>query len=221
MAVWLTSDLHFGHANIARFCSRPFFTDGEPDVPRMNVTLIDSINEAVGPGDELWILGDFAMGHLDDTLPLARQFRAGRTVLVAGNHDRIHPSNGNRAARFADQYRQAFDTVIETNTALVLGDGTHVQVSHFPHSVSPLEARARRGETIDRFAEWRPVDDGGWLLCGHVHDAWRQSGRQINVGIDAWGGRPVHENDISRLIHEGPASREPLPWPPMPARAAR
>lgn len=226
MARWFTSDLHVGHANIVRFCDRPFLMPSEehgaavavPDVHHMNVAICERINERVGPGDELWILGDLAMGKLDNTLPIAKRLMAGRVVLVAGNHDRCHPSNGTRAERFIDLYRDTdrtgLDEVVLTNTDLTLSDGTEVQVSHFPYALSPQEVRARRGETAasDRFAPWRPVDDGRWLLCGHVHDAWRQQGRQINVGLDAWGGWPVSEDALVALMAEGPADRECIPW---------
>ena len=218
MARWFSSDLHFSHANIIRFCHRPFWTieGGEqvPDVPRMDDELVARINECVGPDDELWLLGDIAMGNLSESLPIVSRLVAGRKVLVAGNHDRVHPYNGKRAERFTEQYDAVFDEVIPGNTELVLADGVTVQMSHFPYSLSPTEARARCGETstTDKFAAWRPVDDGRWLLCGHVHDAWRQSGRTINVGIDAWGGWPASEDEVVRLIAEGPTQRAPLPW---------
>lgn len=220
MSVWLTSDLHLGHANIVNFCERPFTHDAHsgdalghvPDVTWMNTSLLDRINAVVGPDDELWVLGDVAMGRLDDTLPLVKRLSAGKVVLVAGNHDRVHPCNGARAAKFTDMYAAAFDVVVETNTVLELPNGLDVQVSHFPYALSPQEARARRGETSDRFAAWRPVDDGRWLLCGHVHDAWRQSGRQVNVGVDAWGGRPVNVDEIVTLMDAGPRDLPALPW---------
>ena len=56
------------------------------------------------------------------------------------------------------------------------------------------------------------MDDGAWLLCGHVHESWRQRGRMINVGVDAWGGRPVSEEALYELIDSGPADLETLPW---------
>ena len=40
---WFTSDLHIGHANIIRFCNRPY-----ADVNEMNADLIRRYNEVVG-----------------------------------------------------------------------------------------------------------------------------------------------------------------------------
>ena len=42
--VFFTSDTHFNHTNIIRFCSRPF-----KDVEHMNETLIANWNRVVGP----------------------------------------------------------------------------------------------------------------------------------------------------------------------------
>ena len=52
---------------------------------------------------------------------------------------------------------------------------------------------------------------GGWLIHGHVHEKWRQRGRQINIGADAWGYTPVHEDTIAELINQGPQHLERFP----------
>lgn len=48
------------------------------------------------------------------------------------------------------------------------------------------------------------MDDGGWLLHGHVHEQWRQHDRMINVGCDVWDYRPVAEAALAALIDAGP-----------------
>lgn len=206
-----TSDTHFGHGNIIAYCRRPY-----ADVDTMDADLVDRATRRVAAGDTLWHLGDVALGHIDDTLANLARIPVD-VILVAGNHDRCHPSNGSRAARFADVYRQRCDLreLITTNARLTLGDGTEVNLSHFPYADPDLAGdEDRHGEVIrDRFAPWRPVDDGSWLLCGHVHGSWRQRGRMINVGVDAWGGYPVSETEILALIAGGPGDLAPLPWP--------
>jgi calcineurin-like phosphoesterase family protein len=200
---WFTSDLHFGHANILRFCDRPFV-----DVNHMNTAIVNAMNERVSPDDELWILGDVAMGNVDVTLPLVRRLTAGRVVIVAGNHDRFHPCNKKKATGWLERYERLTGAeVINGNTELTLTDGTRVQVSHFPYAGDSYD----RGH-VDRFAAFRPVDNGGWLLCGHVHEKWRQFGRVINVGVDAWGGWPVSESEIASIISKGSANHAAKPW---------
>ena len=52
------------------------------------------------------------------------------------------------------------------------------------------------------------VVDGRLLLHGHVHTKWRVDGRQVNVGCDVWGYRPVAEDTIVAALRgegEGPA----------------
>jgi calcineurin-like phosphoesterase family protein len=195
---WFTSDLHFGHANIIGFCDRPF-----NDVHHMNVAICENINNAVTPEDELWILGDLAMGNVDKTIPIVHRLTAGRTILVPGNHDRLHPMH-NKVNQWRPVYEKAGLVVTEPTTAITLANGVEVKVSHFPYKGDSRE--------MDRFEQWRPADTGGWLLSGHVHEKWRQRGRAINVGIDAWGGVPVSETQIIELIDAGPADRDIIKW---------
>lgn len=229
MARWLTSDLHFLHRNIIRFCDRPFaeFSDFDSAVQqdmngpleKMTVAIVNNINALCGPEDELWNLGDLAMGDIDKSLKIPRRFHAGRMVFVAGNHDRCHPYNGAKHEKWIEAYSTAtgFDEVHLTGTQLTLSDGTVVDVNHFPFGGPDGDARpkiGRDGKVIqDKFEQWRPVDTGdNWLLCGHVHEKWRQQGRQINVGIDAWGGRPVSEDEIIELIAAGPRDLPAIRW---------
>ena len=82
MTTWFTADLHLGHRNIIEYCNRPFH-----DVDAMNDALVENWNEAVAPEDTVWIVGDFALGKIADTLPIASTLH-GHKILVAGNHDR-------------------------------------------------------------------------------------------------------------------------------------
>ncbi|MDD2811157.1 metallophosphoesterase [Rhodoferax sp.] len=78
--VWLTSDLHFLHTNIIKYCDRPFF-----DVGSMTDALIATLQKV--PDDELIIfVGDMAMGCHQKTVELIRLL-PGRKILIAGNHD--------------------------------------------------------------------------------------------------------------------------------------
>ncbi|MCW2750287.1 MAG: metallophosphoesterase [Aeromicrobium sp.] len=207
---YFTSDTHYGHQNIIEFCDRPY-----ADVHHMNVDLVNRAASTLTMEDELWHLGDVALGYLDDTLAnLARI--AVDVTLVAGNHDRCHPYNGTRGERFVDVYRERCQLreLILTNTTLTLSNGAEVNVSHFPYADPQLDGKEdRHGRVIgDKFAPWRAVDDGSWLLCGHVHESWRQRGRMINVGVDAWGGNPVSEDTIVELIEAGSRDLARLAW---------
>ena len=186
MARHFTADLHFGHRNIIGYCNRPF-----ADVEEMDAALVERWNEAVGPDDEVVVLGDFALGRITETLPLARRLH-GRKVLLAGNHDRCWDGHHRGAERAVAQYLDAgFDEVWQGAVPLEVG-GVPVLACHFPY----------RGDSQDedRHVHHRPVDDGAWLLHGHVHDRWRVRGRMVNVGVDVWDYAPVAEATIAQLI---------------------
>lgn len=79
MTIWFTSDTHFGHDNIIKYCKRPF-----KDVNEMNEALIDNWNTCVKKNDEVYHLGDFAM--MRDPDRILRRLN-GRKHLIYGNHD--------------------------------------------------------------------------------------------------------------------------------------
>jgi len=211
-----TSDLHLGHRNISRLAGRPF-DDSDDGVVEMNESLIDSWNQVVSPDDTVFVLGDICMGKLAVSLQLVRRLH-GTKHLIAGNHDRCWGGHGepmtSPRARQRDYIEAGFVSVSDnghTGAFHALGVGT-VQMSHFPYAPAVSSAGAGRESREVRFDSLRPIDHGGWLLHGHVHEAYRQRGRQINVGVDAWAGRPVSEAEIAGLIIDGANDLEPLDW---------
>ena len=77
--VWFTADTHWGHANIVKFCARPF-----PSVREMNTALTENWNARVKPGDTVYHLGDFSWG---DQRPYLKHLN-GAIVLIRGSHDK-------------------------------------------------------------------------------------------------------------------------------------
>src|SRR5215203_789215 len=124
---WFTSDLHFGHANIIRYCARPY-----TDVEQMAHDLVARWNATVAPDDEVWVLGDVAMGRIEESLRLVGTL-AGRKLLVPGNHDRCWPGRGHSAAAWAARYRDAgFAEVLPEQVDLTIG-GQPAHACHFPY----------------------------------------------------------------------------------------
>jgi calcineurin-like phosphoesterase family protein len=80
--VWTTSDTHFDHANIIKYCRRPY-----RDTTQMNLALIANWNRVVGKDDTVLFLGDLAFGsHRKSALDYLSRLR-GRKIMVRGNHD--------------------------------------------------------------------------------------------------------------------------------------
>lgn len=200
---WYSSDEHYGHARICELAGRPF-PHGADAVEEMNYELIARFRKRVRAGDETSHLGDFALGRISETLQIVRML-PGKHSLVIGNHDRCFEGYGKPGshAAWVSRYEDAGFTGI-TRKSIAKIAGEWVMLCHFPYRGDSRER--------DRHLEYRLEDDGGWLLHGHVHGKWRQKGRMINVGVDAWGGYPVSEDQIAELIEAGPRDLEPLPW---------
>ncbi|MFA5071201.1 MAG: metallophosphatase [Candidatus Pacearchaeota archaeon] len=80
--LFFTSDTHFSHANIIKYCNRPF-----RDVREMNETIISNWNKVVTPQDVVYHLGDFAFGDAAEIKRLLSRLN-GNIVFIKGNHDR-------------------------------------------------------------------------------------------------------------------------------------
>jgi calcineurin-like phosphoesterase family protein len=77
--IYFTSDQHYGHQNIIKFCHRPF-----KDRDEMDEQMIANHNTLVTDEDIVYHLGDFAF--IDPPLYLAR-LKGREHHLILGNHD--------------------------------------------------------------------------------------------------------------------------------------
>lgn len=180
-----SSDPHFLHRFVA-VGKRGFATVDDHDQ-----ALIDRWNRRVQPHDIALILGDIGMGREEAVLERAGQLN-GRKILFPGNHDRIHPMHRGALAPGRDTaWRRVFEGIHLAGQRNI--SGRRVMISHFPY--------AGDHSATDRYPQWRLRDEGEWLACGHVHAEWKQSGRQVNVGLDMWGLEPVPEVTLWRFIN--------------------
>lgn len=86
--IYFTSDLHFGHKNIIKYCNRPFNNEEE-----MDETIIRNWNSVVKEQDTVYILGDFTKicetNIINDYL---KKLNGTKTLLI-GNHDEFINNN--------------------------------------------------------------------------------------------------------------------------------
>lgn len=83
MRYWFTADLHFGHANIIKFCNRPF-----KNVEDMNYKLLRNINDVVKYDDVLIHVGDFTSSYDKVNAQKILDRINCKVILVKGNHDK-------------------------------------------------------------------------------------------------------------------------------------
>ena len=95
--IFFTSDTHFGHKNILKFCpqSRPV-----KDVEEHDWRLIKNWQEQVAPQDRVYHLGDFFFCNGDRARRILDQL-PGQIHFIYGNHDKVISSNHDMRARFA------------------------------------------------------------------------------------------------------------------------
>lgn len=113
--LYFTADSHFNHANIIKFCNRPF-----NNVEQMNETLIDNWNQVVGKDDIVFHLGDFCLGGAAEWTKLLDRLN-GKIYLILGNHDLKNIRQG-FIQRFEHVALQMFITV----------DKQKMYLSHYP-----------------------------------------------------------------------------------------
>lgn len=178
MAVLFTADTHFGHAAARALHRRPFAS-----VAAMDEAMVERWNEAVGPADEVWHLGDVAVGprHTAESVAALLARLNGRKHLVVGNNDPPW-----LAALPAWASVQPY--------AEVEVEGTGVVLCHYA------------------FRTWRNAHRGWVNLHGHSHGRLRPKlTRQADVGVDVWGFRPVTLAEaLGRAAVASPTGFEPV-----------
>jgi len=98
--IWFTADSHLDHANVMRYCNRPF-----ENIEEMNRILVSNWNMRVGKKDEVYIVGDFAWKrHMHFLMQLN-----GKKHLVIGNHDKMSQDEYKNFSSCAIRMQKVFD----------------------------------------------------------------------------------------------------------------
>jgi calcineurin-like phosphoesterase family protein len=86
--IYFTSDTHFGHKNIIKYCDRPY-----DNIENMNDDIITKYNSIVKPDDTVYHLGDFAFHTHPTNVGNILTKLNGSKHLIFGNHDRDFKGN--------------------------------------------------------------------------------------------------------------------------------
>ena len=115
--LFLTSDSHYGHFNICKYCHRPFQSRSE-----MDQTLIKNWNEVV-PEDGIVVhCGDFMLPHNEDIKEYNKYLNQlhGRVLLLRGNHD------------LASLDWVSDKLIAVRDQAMIVVDGVKIFAQHYP-----------------------------------------------------------------------------------------
>lgn len=179
MAIFFTSDTHLGHANIIKYCQRPFltateqqmladgvkFTPHESTVKRHDDAIIDNINACVGKEDMLWHLGDFCWGSKDKARMYRSRIKCQHVGLILGNHDQ-------HDTEYVFDTHDKFRSITYGNQEVFL--------CHYP------------------MRSWNKSHHGVWHFFGHVHGNLADIPNllALDVGVDTHDFKPWSWGEI-------------------------
>lgn len=176
--IFVTSDTHFGHANIIKYCDRPFANAND-----MDKALIDRWNARVSDQDTVYHLGDFAFANELRILEIINRLCFAHLILVPGNHD-------DRWMKLWHRDAEAFPIRVEVveNVHELLYDGQTFVMCHFP------------------MEQWNMNNHGSIHLHGHSHNSKSvqktiRLPRRYDVGVDMYGG-PVQLTGDCRYLDD-------------------
>lgn len=182
MSTFFTADHHFNHANIIKYCRRPFTS-----VDEMDATLIQLWNETVGADDIVYHLGDFTLQGLTKFETTVWQLN-GRLRIMPGSHDQ----------RWLEKYQAGAPNLhtrpghpIELLPPLVsleipeLGNEKYPQVIVLCHYAMRV---------------WDRSHYGAWHLYGHSHGDLPGHGLSFDVGVDCHSYRPLSLEEVAQRM---------------------
>ncbi len=98
--IYFIADTHFNHANIVKYCNRPF-----KNICEMNEYIIQKWNSVVKKDDIVYHLGDVGFGSLEEVKGLIEKLN-GTKILLRGNHDFKIGANTWKEIGFKEVYKK-------------------------------------------------------------------------------------------------------------------
>lgn len=165
--VWFTSDLHFYHKNICKYCNRPY-----ESVEEMNEGIIQNWNSVVKDDDIVFILGDLGFCGSEKLIPLIERLK-GKKYVVQGNHDSDKIMVKLYEANLIEDYYK-LTTITITGDVECPNQG--LTLCHFP------------------MIDWYNKEKGAWMIHGHQHQLPGTPSCSVlhwDVGVDKNNLTPV------------------------------
>ena len=178
--LFFTSDTHFFHNNIIKYCERPFKNTYE-----MNKVIADNWNRVVPKDAHIFHLGDVSLTANPKELNDLLHSLNGIKHLVIGNHE--------KDALGKSYIKEHWATINDTVEIYVKdGDSSnkeqHIFMCHYPMIV------------------WNASHRGSWQLFGHVHGGLsgeaiiNHKATQLDVGVDSHDYAPISYQAVKEII---------------------
>lgn len=185
--IFFTSDLHFGHRNVLRFCNRPFENTKE-----MEKSLIGNWNSVVNDNDVVFILGDIMwFDSRTDAKRVLEQLKGKEIHIVPGNHDNL--TNFEYLSERFIVHDSCVTLLIET-----FNGKNEIFLCHFP------------------LATWPHYEQNALHFFGHIHsgpvsdaeidvigkDLVVKDGLCYDVGVDNNNYTPIEIRDVYKKLNK-------------------
>lgn len=184
--LWFTSDQHFGHGNIIKYCNRPFSS-----VAEMDEILIQNHNKLVKPEDHVIFLGDFGFyGRGHDAKEMIK--------------DRIKSLNG---------YKFIFEGNHDPDFSSLLSSGCKVICLIKQNSIYELTRTLKKPAPVlchYPMISWNRSFHGSFHLHGHTHGTvpFDPKIRRLDVGVDVHSYSPISWEEIEAKLLAVPTPKE-------------
>lgn len=166
--IWFSADTHFCHANIIRYCKRPF-----ENIDLHNETILNNWNSRVSDTDSVYFLGDFGFATQEKLLAIRKMLK-GRIHYIRGNHDK---SIRSELAESFEWVRDYYELKVPDGE---MGVVQRIILFHYPiHS-------------------WNARSHGSWHCHGHSHGTVTSSDSlaRLDVGVDAQNFSPISYEEV-------------------------
>ena len=178
---FIISDTHFGHANIIKYCNRPF-----ESTDAMDEYIAEQWINEVGEDDTVIHLGDvaFKTQYLDEVLTNL----PGRKILVWGNHDWCRTKTYYRKRGFEEVYDEL----------LVKVGGKDVRLTHMPSDKTDMPNIHGHLHNVQNFS-------GALGPHNILYSPENQGYKPVRIEeLLNEGGYPIaNENTVTELVGEG------------------
>lgn len=169
--IWVTSDLHFYHKNVIKYCDRPYNS-----VEEMNDGLIENWNKEIKDKDTIYLLGDFCLtSRIELIEPILLRLN-GSIHFIRGNHDKFLK----RFDGFSDKAQDKFLSISDIKEKTFTFDKKQKFIMcHYP------------------MVSWHGSYYGAMMLHGHCHGDLNNHGiRRYDVGVDNNNMKPCHIDHV-------------------------
>ena len=218
MDIYFSSDFHFGHDNIRRYCGRPFSS-----LEEMDTTLIRNINQRVKTDDMMFFLGDFCFSRSTEAsdAPVKafdyyrNQLLCKNIIFTKGNHDK---NNSVKSPIQSLTLEYGGQRIFLTHDPMYAKPEYNINFCGHVHEKWQIRTFRQQYESVERAYMFTnsttfmaPTDPHQLAILEKqkrnnekflsTHYQWRFSNSIIiNVGVDQWRFMPMQFNELNSVI---------------------